>query len=477
MIRFELELLEKIENILSQKNTATELLDSLKEVFKKDLKVSTFELFFYDELTEDLRKFSAGWMFSYNKENEDYLNFLKLKQNSFIFNGVSLEFYKKNPNLIKLLKKLIKKEGNVLYVPVLQSGKIAGMVKFGFEKFSVSFLKYEIMFALKLSVSMISQVISNFLISEKMNTNINFYNSMKNIAKVIETQYETSYIIPLIGEILDRFVPEHLIYFFKFEESENIILWPSNYISGRLDELLNQIKEKRKVILSKDKHTIGFPIITEDGLFGAIVADSTYCEMSEKLAEYLEQLVYQSSITLDKANTYAEILKHATTDALTSLYNRGQFDKRIKQEVASAKRNKTPLCTMMIDVDFFKKVNDTYGHSVGDAILKGVSGIILEQIRESDTACRYGGEEFIVILPFTHIDEAQIVAERLRSAVEAKSFDVTSFDIKGVETLDITISIGLGEYDSSEEIEKFTERVDKALYQAKRDGRNCVRCG
>lgn len=478
MIRFELELLEKIENILSQKNTAIELLDSLKDVFKKELKVKTFELFFYDELTEDLRKFSAGWMFSYNKENKDYLNFLKLEKNSFIFNDILLEFHKKNKSLIKLLSKIIQKEDtNVLYVPILQSGKIAGMVKFIFEQVSPAFLRREIMLSLKVAVSMISQAVSNFLISEKMNTNINFYNSMKNIAKVIETQYETSYIIPVIGEILDRFAPEHLIYIFRFDEEENKILWPSNYISGRLDGLLNQIKKKKKVMISEDRHTIGFPIITEDGLFGAIVADSTYCEMSEKLSEYLEQLVYQSSITLDKANTYAEILKHATTDALTNLYNRGQFDKRIKQETASARRNKTPLCCMMIDVDFFKKVNDTYGHAVGDAILKGVSGIIIEQIRESDTACRYGGEEFIVILPFTQLSEAQIVAERLRSAVEAKLFDITSFNIKGKPTLEVTISIGLGEYKSSETIEGFLEHVDKALYAAKRDGRNCVKCG
>lgn len=477
MIRFELELLEEIEGILSQKNTATELLDSLKEVFKKELKVKNFELFFYDELTEDLRKFSAGWMFSYDRENPDFINFLKLQKNHFIFNDVLLEFHKKNKSLIRLLSKLIDAEKNVLYMPILQSGKIAGMVKFLFEQVSPSFLKREIMLSLKVAVSMISQVVSNFLISEKMNTNINFYNSMKNIAKVIETQYETSYIIPVIGEILDRFAPEHLIYIFKFEGEENQILWPSNYISGRLDGLLEQIKAKKKVVISDDKHTIAFPVLTEDGLFGAIVADSTYCAMSEKLSEYLEQLVYQSSITLDKANTYAEILKHATTDALTNLYNRGQFDKRIRQEVATAKRNKTPLCCMMVDVDFFKKVNDTYGHAVGDTVLKGLSAIIIEQVRENDTACRYGGEEFIVILPFTSLDEARIVAERLRSAVEAKPFDITSFNIKDKPTLDVTISVGLGQYKASETIEEFLERVDKALYEAKRDGRNCVKCG
>ena len=475
MIRFELEFLEKIERILVQKNTAIELFENLKEVFKKDLKANSFEMFFYDELSEDLRKFSAGWMFSYDKNNDDYKNFLKLSKDFFIFNGVLLEFHKKNKSLIKLVARLIDEKINVLYIPILQADKVTGMVKFNFTKFSSAFLKREIMVSIKVAVTMISQTVSNFLINEKMNTNINFYQSMKNIAKVIETQYETSYIIPVIGEILDRFAPEHLIYIFKFEEEDTQILWPSNYISGRLDKLLDQIKDKKKVVLSEDNHTIGFPIITEDGLFGAIIADSTYCAMSEKLRGYLEQLVYQSSITLDKANTYAEILKHATTDALTNLYNRGQFDKRIRQEIATAKRNNTPLCSMMIDVDFFKNVNDTYGHAIGDAVLKNLSKIIIEQVRENDTACRYGGEEFIVILPFTNLVEAEIVAQRLRSAVEVTPFNIGDFKIKEKETLDITISIGLGEYNSSEEAEEFLERVDKALYEAKHDGRNCVK--
>lgn len=475
MIRFELEFLEKIENILVQKNTAIELFENLKEVFKKDLKATSFEMFFYDELSEDLRKFSAGWMFSYDKDNDDYRNFLKLAKNQFIFNGILLEFHKQNKCLLKLVAKLINEKSNVLYIPILQADKVTGMVKFNFNQFSSAFLKREIMVAIKVAVTMISQTVSNFLINEKMNTNINFYQSMKNIAKVIETQYETSYIIPVIGEILDRFAPEHLIYVFEFEGDENKIIWPSNYTSGRLDNLLNQIRDKKKVILSEDKHTIGFPILTEDGLFGAIVADSTYCAMSEKLRGYLEQLVYQSSITLDKANTYAEILKHATTDALTNLYNRGQFDKRIRQEIATAKRNNIPLCSMMIDVDFFKQVNDTYGHAIGDAVLKGLSKIIIEQVRENDTACRYGGEEFMVILPFTNLADAEIVAQRLRSAVEVTPFDISDFKIKGKSALDITISIGLGEYKYSEEVEEFLERVDKALYEAKRDGRNCVK--
>lgn len=475
MIKFELEFLTKIENILIEKNSSSELFLKLKSIFKKYLKASEFELFFYDELSEDLRKFSAGWMFSYDKENEDYQNFTKLKTNGFIFNDQLIIFYKNSPKLITFLTKLIKTDENILYIPISQEGKIAGMVKFNFSKVSPVFLQNNILQTLKISVMMISQVISNFLLNEKMNTNINFYQSMKNIAKVIETQYEISYIIPVIGEILDRFAPEHLIYIFKFDENKNTILWPSNYTPDRLDNILEEIKTTKKLAISNNNHTIAFPLITDDGLFGTIVADSTYCTMSEKLKGYLEQLIYQSSITLDKANTYAEILKNATTDALTNLYNRGQFDKRIKQEIATSNRNKSPMCLMMIDVDFFKSVNDNYGHPVGDSILKSVSSIIIEQIRENDTACRYGGEEFVIILPFTEIEEAKIVANRLRLKVESNAFDISDFNIKDKPTLDITVSIGVGEYRPHEAIQDFVERVDGALYQAKKDGRNCVK--
>ena len=475
MIKFELEFLTKIENILIEKNTSSELFLKLKYLFKKYLKANEFELFFYDELSEDLRKFSSGWVFSYDKENQDYQNFIKLKPNSFIFNENLLTFYKNSPKLINFLTRIIQPNQNILYIPIFQDGKISGMVKFNFSKVSPVFLKSDIMQALKISVMMISQVVSNFLLNEKMNTNISFYQSMKNIAKVIETQYEISYIIPVIGEILDRFAPEHLIYIFKFEENKKEIFWPANYTRERLDEILEEIKKTKKVAIANNNHTIGYPLITDDGLFGAIVADSTYCTMSEKLKGYLEQLIYQSSITLDKANTYAEILKNATTDALTNLYNRGQFDKRIKQETATARRNKSSMCMMMLDVDFFKSVNDNYGHAVGDSVLKGVSSIIIEQIRENDTACRYGGEEFVVILPFTDIEEAKIVANRLRSTVEGHSFDISDFNIKNTQSLDITISIGIGEYRPHENIQEFIERVDSALYQAKKDGRNCIR--
>ena len=128
----------------------------------------------------------------------------------------------------------------------------------------------------------------------------------------------------------------------------------------------------------------------------------------------------------------------------------------------------------MGDIDFFKKVNDTYGHAAGDEVLRQAAAVIKEHLRESDIPSRYGGEEFAVLLPFTHIDEAEIVGERLRKAVEEASITIYQ-DTEEEKQINVTISMGLAEYDGKETGEALFERADKALYEAKTNGRNQVR--
>ncbi len=191
-------------------------------------------------------------------------------------------------------------------------------------------------------------------------------------------------------------------------------------------------------------------------------------KLSKRDIDYLEQLTRQAAATINRANTYSTILQYATLDALTNLNNRRQFETRLGQEISITKRQNNPLCAMMIDIDFFKKVNDTYGHAAGDEVLRTVASIIKEQLRESDIPARYGGEEFAVLLPFTKIEEAQIVGERLRCAVEAHPVKVENAEIA------VTISMGLAEYNRVETGEELFERADKALYEAKKNGRNQV---
>ena len=128
---------------------------------------------------------------------------------------------------------------------------------------------------------------------------------------------------------------------------------------------------------------------------------------------------------------------------------------------------------MMLDVDFFKKINDTYGHYVGDVVLKEFAKIINDEVREYDFAARYGGEEFFIILPSTTLEEAQKVANRLRERIEKENFDISKFH-DTIKTLNITTSVGLVPLAPTMDVKTLYVQVDKALYEAKKTGRNKV---
>lgn len=158
----------------------------------------------------------------------------------------------------------------------------------------------------------------------------------------------------------------------------------------------------------------------------------------------------------------------ATTDVLTGLINRRYFDRRLAEEISRCKRHNYNLSLALFDIDHFKLINDTYGHTVGDKILKELGDIILKNTRESDISARYGGEEFVLILPETTQIEASDLLERLRQLIEGHTF------IKNDSPVMITISVGIAQFDPEYTPEDFLEQADAALYQAKKTGRNKV---
>jgi diguanylate cyclase (GGDEF)-like protein/PAS domain S-box-containing protein len=160
-----------------------------------------------------------------------------------------------------------------------------------------------------------------------------------------------------------------------------------------------------------------------------------------------------------------ELEKNATTDRLTEVFNRTKFHEIIKQEVERAKRYNQPLSMIMFDIDHFKNVNDTFGHSIGDYILKNLTQVVKENLREIDYLVRWGGEEFIIITPQTEMERAGVLAERVRKAVENYKFDIVGR---------ITISLGVTQFKKHDTEDTFITRTDDALYSAKRRGRNCV---
>jgi two-component system cell cycle response regulator len=164
-------------------------------------------------------------------------------------------------------------------------------------------------------------------------------------------------------------------------------------------------------------------------------------------------------------------IEAAITDALTGLHNRRYMETHLATLAEQAGSRGKPLALMVLDIDFFKSINDTYGHDAGDDVLREFAVRIRKCIRGIDLACRYGGEEFVIVMPETDVNVAGMVAERLRRAIAAEPFAVD----KGSKRIDVTISIGIASLDNKgEPIGDVIRRADQALYRAKRDGRNRV---
>jgi diguanylate cyclase (GGDEF)-like protein len=157
-------------------------------------------------------------------------------------------------------------------------------------------------------------------------------------------------------------------------------------------------------------------------------------------------------------------------DGLTGLWNRGYLDHRLEGELNIARRYERRLSLLLGDIDHFKRVNDTFGHLFGDYVIQRIAEALSTHARRSDIACRYGGEEFALLLPSAGIEEAALVAERLRVAVEA-----SPFHLRGTQ-LNVTISFGVATSDGLDPLtsESLIARADRALYNAKESGRNCV---
>jgi len=168
---------------------------------------------------------------------------------------------------------------------------------------------------------------------------------------------------------------------------------------------------------------------------------------------------------------YEELQKIVVRDALTNVYNRGFFDEAIEKYVALAKRSGRPICLMMLDVDFFKRVNDTYGHTEGDRVLQSIAASISSSLRVSDYVCRYGGDEFAILLPQTDLGQATVLAQRIVAELPR----ALSTGWRGAGTMEITITVGVAE--SPLEAADGAELVriaDRRLYAAKDSGRNRV---
>jgi diguanylate cyclase (GGDEF)-like protein len=203
-----------------------------------------------------------------------------------------------------------------------------------------------------------------------------------------------------------------------------------------------------------------FPI-NMNGSTGAVILYSE--QRLEPQAEVATALVARLSKALSASHLFTQAQQCAVSDLLTGLYNKAYFTEALKNEIAQAARFRRPTSLIMFDFDNFKQFNDTKGHPAGDKLLKDTGAIVRENTRPSDICCRYGGEEFTIILPETMPEQAKEVADRLRKVVEDRF------------NLDTTISLGIcGCINSSVNHERMVSEADKALYRAKQVGKNTV---
>lgn len=253
--------------------------------------------------------------------------------------------------------------------------------------------------------------------------------------------------------------------------------------------LTHRILEEGELFVVEDTGDAAFfnnPLAVAEGIRSLIAVPLKYQEkivgilylndfsprtFSEMRLSQLGILASFATMSIDNARLHEATRLLACTDGLTGLYNHRQFTQLYAREVSRAERYGTPLSLVMMDVDNFKKFNDTYGHPAGDQVLITVGEILRKTLREVDLPCRYGGEEFIALLPETDLEAALLVAERVRHGIERHA----TRGLAETVTDPVTVSIGVATYpQDGTDLETLLKLVDTLLYKAKNEGKNQV---
>lgn len=240
-------------------------------------------------------------------------------------------------------------------------------------------------------------------------------------------------------------------------------------------ETANKYSHTTIVKLLNSDEIVLIPLKAKDKVNGIIVADNfiTKKPISKDDLRMLTMLANQAGLAIENSQLYEKTVMRAHSDSLTELWNHGYFQYILQEEIEKAKATKNPLSLVMLDIDDFKVYNDTLGHQAGDKILKEIATLIKKYSRKMDFVCRYGGEEFTVILPQTEKREAFMIAERLRVDIEKHPFSHEEI----LPHKKLTMSIGLATFPEDANIAAdLIKYSDKMLYEAKKKGKNSTCC-
>jgi diguanylate cyclase (GGDEF)-like protein len=216
---------------------------------------------------------------------------------------------------------------------------------------------------------------------------------------------------------------------------------------------------------ARGHHSISYSLSHEGEQLGELVFRRNQ-RFSEEEQGNLESLLSTLLFPMRNALLYRAATQSALRDPLTDTGNRIAMDQTLEREIEMSRRHSQPLSLLMLDIDHFKQINDTYGHSAGDEVLKAVAASIKNQLRNVDMVFRFGGEEFLILLSNTSREAAAMIGERLRFAAQAQDYEAEG------KMIELTVSIGCSTLLPGESAESLLRRADSALYVAKREGRN-----
>ena len=253
-------------------------------------------------------------------------------------------------------------------------------------------------------------------------------------------------------------------------KSSDLSLPVKEYMSAPVQTIHEDSSIKDAINFMNKKHFKRIVIVDDDNkLLGLVLQRElialTYSRWAILMKEHQQEL-NEINMMLEKKNQKYE--KMASTDALTGLYNRYKFTELFVSEYKTMTQRHNAMSLMLIDLDFFKSINDTFGHNVGDSVLIQVSNMLLRHLRNVDIIGRWGGEEFIVLLPTATLDNAETLAHKLREAIAEYEMEKDVY---------VTASFGITQIKEGDTLDLAVKRADDALYEAKRSGRNCVRIG
>ena len=281
------------------------------------------------------------------------------------------------------------------------------------------------------------------------------------VENVEETYKESA----LFHELKDLTFPlnnEKLLLTQAYRQAAPWLLTPEETQNYKNDPLLKAFPTHELIIM---------PLKAQGQVNGLIIADNIYTKkpISEHDIQVFTMLANQAGLAIENSRLYEMVVEKSQSDSLTGLWNHGFFQKLLLNEVQNAKRNEQFLSLLFLDIDNFKQLNDTCGHQHGDLMLKEITRILRESARDLDSICRYGGEEFALILTKTNREQSVEIAERIRRRIEQNKFPSPS----GVGHLKLTASIGLATYPTNaDNKENLIAMADKAMYQAKTSGKN-----